>query len=334
MLIKNPTIKDIRVRDYITFKSSVDKVHEAYKKNKFHSIRTCEEIVDYGWNKIRYTYEVREVHPETNTIVVYGWTKTPNPCYNDSVGSWSFQGQKFTHEVLSISPEDIDTLYSQKTHDPYLNKVFENMVEAFSKSEYKLSEFLTDKYDEIAVGRYDTEFDPCNLHDYICNGSENSSISGLCYLLNSFREGFFRWNENNELVWNAEKLNTEDITDEVKRILEDIVSGATKEYRIISKDIETDELLLGQDWWKSKTTITLEDRKAILEAVKKFYEWMMSFITPLVDTNINDAHNAEIDKLVEEAEQELKSCESQINSMFNKMEEIQKKIGNLKTQYK
>mgnify|MGYP003296091059 CR=1 FL=1 len=103
MIIKNPTIADIQVRDYITFKTSVDRVPDAYKKDVFHSIRTCEEIDDTNWGRDPYRYEVREVHPETNTIVVYGWTKTPNKCYDRSVGRWSFQGQEFIQALLRIS---------------------------------------------------------------------------------------------------------------------------------------------------------------------------------------------------------------------------------------
>ena len=334
MVIKNPTITDIQVRDYITFKISVDKVQEAYKDNIFHSIRTCNEIDDTNWGRNPYRYEVREVNTSNNTIIVYGWTKTPNEYYDSSVSSWSFQGQKFIQAELRISLNDIDTLYSQKCSDPYLNKVYLNMTELLYNKSSKLAELLTEKYNEIPVGRYDSDYDPCNLTDYIKCGAEYSDYSGLCDTVESFRERFFRFGVDNELIWDPVKISDADIANDAKEYLDYIVSSCTKNFRILSNEIETDYLELGQSDWNDETNINADNRKFILNAVTKFYEWMMSFITPLVGTNINEAHNAEIDKLIEQAESKLKSCELQINSLFNEMDNIQKEISNLKMQYK
>ena len=61
---------------------------------------------------------------------------------------------------------------------------------------------------------------------------------------------------------------------------------------------------------------------------------MMNLITPLIESDINAVHNDEIDSLIKSAEDEIKSYEYKIESMFEMIEEKKKEIEKLKTEYK
>lgn len=346
MIIQNPSINDICFCDFVSLKSSVIKA-KSHKYDMIFEIYNCtEKINTYGQIEDA-KYEVRDIDYVNNKVIIFGKTKTVHPNFDESWGCYD----KYVIDEMEIGVEDIDTLYSQKRGNEYLDKVWKNMIELTYLIRSKFKEIFTEKYYDAICGEYDSEFDPCYLIDYVMNGHEWSKINGFNNIVNDYfcdkfvKIGKFNYStHSNCVVWNEESLtgeyyddNYEDLSLEeyIKYNLEKLASYINKDYRYILNEIETNSIKINErDCSFSYKKPSADEIKFLSNALTKYYEWMMSLITPLIESDINTVHNDEIDSLIKSAEDEIKSYEYKIKNMFKMIEEKKKEIEKLKTEYK
>lgn len=346
MNIQNPSINDICFCDFVSLKSSVTHA-KGHKHDMTFDVYNCtEKINTYGQIEDA-KYEVRDIDYDNNKVIIFGKTKTVHPNFDESWGCYD----KYVIDEMEIGVEDIDTLYSQKRGNEYLDKVWKNMIELTYLIRSKFKEIFTEKYYDTICGKYDSEFDPCHLIDYVMNGHEWSKIKGFNNIVNDYfcdifvKIGKFNYStHSNCVVWNEEALqgehyddNYEDISLEeyIKYNLEKLASYINKDYRYILNEIETNSIKINKrDCCFSYKKPSADEIKFLSNALTKYYEWMMNLITPLIESDINAVHNDEIDSLIKSAEDEIKSYEYKIESMFEMIEEKKKEIEKLKAEYK
>lgn len=346
MNIQNPSINDICFCDYVSLKNSVTKA-KSHKFDMIFEVYNCTEKIDTYGQIEDAKYEIRDIDYNNNKVIIFGKTKTVYPNFDESWGCYD----KYIIDEMEISVEDIDTLYSQKRGNEYLDKVWKNMIELTYLIRSKFKEIFTEEYYQIACGKYDTEFEPCDLIDYVINGHEWSKIKGFNNIVNDYfcdkfvKIGKFNFStHSNCVVWNEEALQGEQyddnyenigLEDYIKSQLEKLVSYLNKDYRYILNEIETNSIRINErDCCFSHAKPTNDEITFLSNALTKYYEWMMSLITPLIESDINAIHNAEINSLIKNAENEIKSYEYKIESMFEMIEEKRKEIDKLKMQFK
>ena len=341
MNIKNPSINDICFCDFVSLKSSVTHT-KAHKHDMIFDVYNCTEKIDTYGQIEDAKYEVRDIDYDNNKVIIFGKTKNFNPqsYYDECIKS-----------EMEISVEDIDTLYSQKRGDDFLDSVYKNMIELTYLIRSKFKEIFTEKYYDTICGKYDSEFDPCYLIDYVMNGHEWSVIDGFYNLIHKYfigeffeRGKFYHSINNYENIWNERALqdthwdydyNDLSLNEYIKFQLQNLANSLHKDYRYILNEIETNSIKINErDCSFSYKKPSSDEIKFLSNALTKYYEWMMNLITPLIESDINAVHNDEIDSLIKSAEDEIKSYEYKIESMFKMIEEKKKEIEQLKTEYK
>lgn len=306
MNIQNPSINDICFGDLVSIKNTVTNV-KGHNEDKVYDIYNCTEKIKIYTQLEDAKYQVRYIDYTNSKVVIFGITKNfhPRSYYNECIKT-----------EMEISVEDIDTVYSKKRGDDFLDIVYKNMIELTYLLEDKFKEIFKDKkYWEITCGCYDTEFSPCVLIDYVMNGHNWSVIDGFYNLIRKyfigefFEQGKFYHSINNyENIWNERALqdthwdydyNDLSLNEYIKFQLQNLANSIHKDYKYILNEIQTNSIRLKQrDCCCDNTKATNEEITFLCNALTHYYEWMMSLITPLINSNVNEVHNTEINRLI------------------------------------